>query len=98
MTTSNSSQKWLVCRFEYPASILQTDNERNHQPYSNVGSSLDSQNYYIASGSSCPAVTVTTGNGPSQQSVSVQTALHQDCRTSNSANYLTACPTTYSGP
>ena len=99
MTTSNSSSRWLVCRFQYPAGTLfPNDNERNVQPYVNVSTSLDSQNYYVASGSSCPTVSVTTGNGPSQQSTSVATVLHQDCRNSNSANYATACPSAFSGP
>jgi len=96
MTTGNSSSRWLVCRFQYPASIFQTDNERNVQPYANVNGSLDSQNYYIVSGSSCPTVSLTTGNGPSQQTTSVTTVLHQDCRTSTAT--ATNCPTTYTGP
>ena len=71
MTTGNSGTKWLVCRFEYPASTLwPTDNDRNVQPYTNVGSSLDSQNYDIMATNSnaanpCSNITVTTGNGPS---------------------------------
>lgn len=97
MTTSNSSSRWLVCRFQYPASSLfPNDNERNVQPYVSVSTSLDSQNYYIASGSSCPTVSVTTGNGPSQQTTSVATVLHQDCRTS--AANGTNCPTAVTGP
>lgn len=97
---ATSNTNWLVCRFEYPASTLwPNDNERNVQPYASVGSSLDSQNYYIVSSSSgasnpCPTVSVTTGNGPSQQTFGVQTKLHQDCRT----GFMAAnCPTTYSG-
>ena len=96
MTTGNNGSKWLVCRFQYPSSTFQNDNERNVQPYVNVNGSLDSQNYYIVQGSSCPTVSVTTGNGPSQQTTSVATVLHQDCR--NSAANATNCPTTYTGP
>ena len=99
MTAGNSNKNWLVCRFEYPASTLQTNNERNFQPYVGVGESLDSQNYYIASSSpgTCPTLTTTTGNGPSQQSISIATTLHQDCRTTASPTLLT-CPTAYTGP
>ena len=96
MTTGNSSSRWLVCRFQYPSSTSQTDNERNVQPYVNVNGSLDSQNYYIVSGSSCPTLSVTTGNGPSLRTTSVTTVPHQDCRTSTANS--TNCPTTYTGP
>ena len=55
MTTSNSGSRWRVCRFEYPPSpLFPNGNERNAQPYLNVATSLDSQNYYIASSGSCP--------------------------------------------
>lgn len=96
----NNTSRWSVCRFQYAASTLfPNDNERNLQPYSSVSTSLDSQNYFISSSGSCPVRTVVTGNGPSQQSISVATTLHQNCMTSNSvANRAMDCPTAVTGP
>jgi prepilin-type N-terminal cleavage/methylation domain-containing protein len=94
---ASNGSRWLVCRFQYPASSLfPTPNDRNVQPYAGVATSLDSQNYYIYGGSgTCPSVTVTVGNGPSQQSASVATTLHQTCRTGAT---VAECPTTFTGP
>lgn len=97
MTVNNNASRWLVCRFVHPASALfPNDNERNVQPYSNVSSSLDSQNYYVSS-STCPSGSITYFNGPSAQATSYTTVNHQDCRT-GSATLGTDCPTTFSGP
>ena len=96
MTTNNSGSRWRACRFEFPASALFPNaNERNVQPYSNVSTSLDSQNYYLSSGT-CPSSSITYFNGPSAQTTSYTTVQHQDCRTS--AANATNCPTTFSGP
>jgi prepilin-type N-terminal cleavage/methylation domain-containing protein len=64
------NQDYLVCRFQYPAANGVSTNSRNVQPYSGVGDSLDSQNYIIATGSTCPTVS------------SLVTTEHQNCRTS----------------
>lgn len=71
----------VLCRFEYPASAFITDNERNHQPYSNVTQSLDLQNYILHSSSTgaCPVLG------------GLQTVPHQDCR-SSTADRTTQCP------
>ena len=96
MTTSNSGSRWRVCRYEYPASTLfPNDNERNVQPYVNVASSLDSQNYYVTAGT-CAAGTYSVFNGPSSQTVSYNRVQHQDCRTGQATT--TTCPTTFTGP
>jgi type IV pilus modification protein PilV len=95
MTTNNSGSRWRVCRFEHPASALfPNSNERNVQPYTNVSTSLDSQNYYVSSGT-CPSGSITYFNGPSAQTTSYTTVQHQDCRGTPSA---TNCPTTFTGP
>lgn len=69
----------LVCRFQYPAASGVSDNERNVQPYANVGMSIDNQNYVISSAANCPTIS------------SLATTLHQDCRASN-PNRATDCP------
>lgn len=61
----------LVCRFEQPPSSGGTPNVRNVQPYVDVGESLDSQNYVITGGGSCPTVS------------GLATTLHQRCTTAN---------------
>ena len=95
---SNNSSRWLACRFQYATGPTLNENQRNVQPYVNVKESLDNQNYYIASNNSgtCPTLTNTAGNGPSAQSLSVTTTLHQDCRltTGNTTN----CPVTFTPP
>ncbi|NWG73907.1 MAG: hypothetical protein HXY24_04760 [Rubrivivax sp.] len=85
-----------VCRFQYADSGFVDANQRNVQPYTNVGESLDNQNYYIdnSSGSSCP--TITTASGVTGGSVA--TVLHQDCRSGASPAATTGatgtCPAT----
>jgi prepilin-type N-terminal cleavage/methylation domain-containing protein len=70
-----------VCRYQYPAQVGVSDNERNVQPYAGVFDSLDAQNYKIMpSNRACPTETV-SGNG--NTSVSLQLTLHQDCTNSN---------------
>lgn len=95
---SNNGSRWLVCRFQYAAGPTTTDNQRNVQPYADVKESLDNQNFYIASSSSgtCPTLTNTIGNGPTAESLSVTTTLHQDCRLGT--GNLTNCPATYTPP
>lgn len=75
-----------VCRFQYPGTTgdsTDLKNSRNVQPYVNVNTSLDNQNYYVesSSDSSCPAIG------------GLQTILHQDCRLTNAAR-VTECPAT----
>lgn len=74
---------YLVCRVQYPAAADVGANERNVQPYVNVGASLDNQNYVISTASSCPQVQ------------SLATTLHQNCRSSNpnsNPNRAVDCP------
>jgi Tfp pilus assembly protein PilV len=77
-TTAN----YYVCRYQYNAA--ENVNARNVQPYVDVASSIDNQNYYVTNDSSgsCSSITI---------SGHVTGVLHQDCRTSNSAR-ATACP------
>lgn len=82
---------YLVCRFEYAASQGGTPNDRNHQPYDKVDSSLDNQNYIVTTNSSCPLVT--SQAVPPATPTTLQTVLHQDCRAAN-ANRTTDCPAT----
>lgn len=91
----NNTTRWLVCRFQYANHLNLSDNARNIQPYATVRESLDNQNYYVASGSSCPSLTTTVGNGPSVQTLTVQTVLHQDCRTGTTTTGN--CPTAFTG-
>ena len=65
---------YLVCRFQYPQAVGVSANQRNVQPYANVAESLDTQNYVIATASSCPTVSALT------------TTLHQNCRSGNPGN------------
>jgi Tfp pilus assembly protein PilV len=76
----NSGSSYLVCRFEYAPAQGGTPNERNHQPYDKVDSSLDNQNYVITTDGSCPVV----GR--------LQTTLHQTCTGPDSATRTAACP------
>ena len=73
------STQLLVCRFEYPASPGLTPNQRNVQPYTDVGESLTSQNLVLSSGSSCPTVG------------GLATVQHQRCRNDN-PNRASDCP------
>jgi type IV pilus modification protein PilV len=95
-TAGNNSSRWLACRFQYANNANLSDNARNVQPYATVRESLDNQNYYVVAGSSCPSVTTIVGNGPSQQSVTVPTVLHQDCRTGTTTT--ANCPTPFTTP
>ncbi len=93
----STSSNILVCRFQYAADNDLNSNERNVQPYSTVTESIDNQNYYLA----------TTNSGSSNPSCptvdTLQTTLHQDCRsTSNysgntSSVLATNCPSTVTG-
>jgi Tfp pilus assembly protein PilV len=87
----NTGTDYLVCRFEYAASQGGTPNDRNHQPYDKVDSSLDNQNYIITTNSTCPQVT--SPAVPPATPTTLQTVLHQDCRAVN-ANRATDCPAT----
>jgi Tfp pilus assembly protein PilV len=75
----NSGSNYRVCRFQYPVAAGVTANQRNVQPYDQVGESLDSQNYLITSANNCPTI-----NG-------LATTLHQTC-TSGNANRALDCP------
>lgn len=88
-----------VCRFQYAASAFVDANQRNVQPYTNVGESLDNQNYYIESSNNSNCPTITTASGVTGGSVA--TVLHQDCRSSQSptTNATGTCPATaYNAP
>ena len=92
-TTSNL----IICRFQYAADDDLNSNQRNVQPYSAVSESIDNQNYYLTTSTShnssvsCPTIDT------------LQTTLHQDCRsTSNySGNTSTVlasnCPAAVTG-
>lgn len=69
-----------VCRFQYGASEFVDANQRNVQPYASVSDSLDNQNYYIESSNNNNCPTITTASGVTGGSVN--TVLHQDCRSS----------------
>lgn len=75
----------IACRYEYVAATLDA-NERNVQPYADVRSSIDAQNYLISSsaGGVCPAQMTVAGVSAG--------VLHQDCRASSAAQHTTACP------
>lgn len=83
-----TSSNYKVCRYEYAGTetdSIETKNSRNVQPYQQVKTSLDNQNYHLvnSTGDSCPVVQ------------SLQTKLHQDCR-NNGAASSEQCPTTIS--
>ena len=86
---------YVVCRFQYTQTAV-TANERNSQPYLNVDTSMDEQNYLITTNNSNSASTLVGGNNsacPSSMTVAgVSTGVvHQDCRSANSAR-ATECP------
>lgn len=85
----NSGTNYLVCRFQYApldATPSKVNNPKNVQPYTQVGDSLDNQNYVITTANSCPTID------------SLQTKQHQNCRSSNpnnnELNRGTDCPAT----
>ncbi|HSV69764.1 MAG TPA: prepilin-type N-terminal cleavage/methylation domain-containing protein [Methylibium sp.] len=89
VTTSD----YVVCRYQYTQTDIDT-NERNVQPYVNVAKSIDEQNYWITNSSSTDCTTIST-NPPGLNMTGVsQGVLHQNCRSSNSANHATECPVT----
>lgn len=71
LTGMSSGTDYLVCRFQYAPAAGVSPNARNVQPYSNVIESLDQQNYYVTTASSCPTVS------------GLALTLHQNCRTGN---------------
>jgi type IV pilus modification protein PilV len=77
-TTGN----YYVCRYQYNSA--DNVNARNVQPYVDVSTSIDNQNYYVANhaSGSCSGIDI---------SGHVTGVLHQDCRTSNPAR-ATVCP------
>ncbi|MBI5258734.1 MAG: prepilin-type N-terminal cleavage/methylation domain-containing protein [Burkholderiales bacterium] len=80
---NSGATNYMVCRFQYPTSGGGSGNQRNVQPYSGVGESLDNQNYVLTAGSACPTIS------------SLATTLHQNCRGSNpnkNLNRATDCP------
>jgi Tfp pilus assembly protein PilV len=101
------SNNYLVCRYQYGVQAGLTANERNVQPYSQVNSSMDEQNYRIVTSSNtgtaslagltstthCPGMAVTDAT-LGVVSVGV---VHQDCRAQN-ANRATECPAATSFP
>jgi Tfp pilus assembly protein PilV len=100
-TTSN----YINCRYQYTSSSL-SSNEKNVQPYSSVNSSLDNQNYYIATSTTtsngnttatCPTIaqsdpSLSTAQATAQAAAS-SFVLHQNCRSTNTtANKTANCP------
>lgn len=80
---NSGANDYLVCRFQYPSSPTINSNQRNVQPYTTVAESLDQQNYYITTASSCPTVG------------GLALTAHQNCRSNNpnkNVNRLTDCP------
>lgn len=77
--TLQSGTNMRVCRFQYPQAPGIGPNQRNVQPYARVAESLDSQNYLITDGTSCPTV-----NG-------LATTEHQACVGGN-PDRATDCP------
>lgn len=88
-----ANNKYFVCRYQYTATNFLTDtNQQNVQPYDKVNSSIDQQNYLIA----------TTGNASSSANpacpgsmtvADVSTGvLHQDCRSASNSNHAADCP------
>ena len=80
---------YIVCRFQYTQTTV-TANERNIQPYVNVNTSMDEQNYLVTTtndasptNASCPSSMTVTGVSAG--------VLHQNCR-SNNPGAATACP------
>jgi type IV pilus modification protein PilV len=83
LTGMATGTDYTVCRFQYATAGSLNANERNVQPYASVTESLDQQNYYVTTSSSCPTV-----GGLALTS-------HQVCRssgTSANANRATDCP------
>jgi Tfp pilus assembly protein PilV len=77
---------YIVCRYQYTQTTIDV-NERNIQPYVNVGKSLDEQNYLLTTSASATCPSSMTLSGVSTG------VLHQNCRSANSAGYLaTHCP------
>lgn len=74
-----SGTNYLVCRMQFPASTGTDANARNVQPYANVDTSIDNQNYIITTSGSCPTVSGLT------------TTLHQTCTSSNTTR-TSDCP------
>jgi len=81
----NTTNNYVVCRYQYTQTNIDS-NERNIQPYSGVNKSIDEQNYYLTNNNNANACDGLTVSGVSQG------VLHQNCRSSNSANHATVCP------
>lgn len=78
-TLNTGGTQLLVCRFQYPTAAGASANQRNVQAYDSVTESIDSQNYVLTDGSSCPTIS------------SLATTLHQNCRNSNGSR-AADCP------
>jgi prepilin-type N-terminal cleavage/methylation domain-containing protein len=74
LTGVDTTQNYKVCRIQYEPNVLLSDNQRNVQPYGNVQTSLDNQNYFV---DNSPGDTCTP---PTPSLVGATLALHQDCR------------------
>lgn len=81
LTGMSTGTNYLVCRFQYPPATGSSTNALNVQPYVGVIESLDQQNYYVTTSSSCPTVS------------GLATTLHQNCGSSN-ASRTSDCPAT----
>ncbi len=91
---NGSGNTYYVCRYEYAASKDLTDpNRRNLQPYSRVNTSINQQNYLVASTSNTTSKTPPVC--PSSMNVANVSSgvLQQDCRSaSNPSGHATDCP------
>jgi type IV pilus modification protein PilV len=90
-----TNSNYVVCRFEYLQTNIDT-NERNVQPYVNVGKSLDEQNYLLTTTSVTTngSIAGTTAACPSSMNLAgvSRGVVHQDCRGSRNTNAGTECP------
>ena len=85
--------QYIVCGYRYTQTSV-TANERNIQPYIDVNSSMDEQNYQVNTfASAWPAVATCPALGANSMTLTGVSVgvLHQDCRSTN-PNRLTECP------
>jgi Tfp pilus assembly protein PilV len=90
-----TNSNYIVCRYEYLQTTVDA-NERNIQPYVDVGKSLDEQNYLLATTNSNTngSLAGNTSVCPSSMNLAgvSRGVVHQDCRGSTNGNAATECP------
>lgn len=90
-----TSSNYLVCRYQYTQTDI-TVNERNIQPYVDVGLAMDEQNYQVVTSGDLTSGSIKGFTGPTYcpamtvPGVSIG-VVHQDCRALNPAR-ATECP------